>query len=121
MMGKMNEKPRRRSYNMEPNRNDSPHNGPKKPDDKKPKNYWLPLIIAVVAVLAIGSIYNMINESQYTQTTWTDFRNTMYAGQIVEAEIDYDRIIYLTKEESEKPAAQQKACYTGLPSSYTQM
>ena len=106
---------------MEPNRNDSSHNGPKKPDDKKPKNYWLPLIIAVVAVLAIGSIYNMINESQYTQTTWSDFRDAMLTNNITEAEIQYDRIIYLTKEEAEKPASQQKACYTGLPSSYTQM
>ena len=106
---------------MEPNRNDPSRNGPKKPDEKKPKNYWLPLIIAVVAVLAIGSIYNMINESQYTQTTWSDFRASMEAHEIVEAEIQYDRIIYLTREESEKPAAQQKACYTGLPSSYQQM
>ena len=31
-------------------------------------------------------------------------------------ELLYDRIIYLTKEESAKPASSQKACYTGLPS-----
>ena len=106
---------------MELNRNDSPHNGPKKPDGKKPKNYWLPLIIAVVAVLAIGSIYNMISESQYTQTTWSDFRNDFEANNLEEVEIDYDRVIYLTKEEAAKPAAQQKACYTGLPGSYSQL
>ena len=106
---------------MELNRNDSPHNGPKKPDGKKPRNYWLPLIIAVVAVLAIGSIYNMISESQYTQTTWSDFRNDFEANNLEEVEIDYDRVIYLTKEEAAKPAAQQKACYTGLPGSYSQL
>ncbi|MBP3672399.1 MAG: ATP-dependent zinc metalloprotease FtsH [Oscillospiraceae bacterium] len=106
---------------MELNRNDSPHNGPKKPDGKKPKNYWLPLIIAVVAVLAIGSIYNMISESQYTQTTWSDFRNDFEANNLEEVEIDYDRVIYLTKEEAAKPAAQQKPCYTGLPGSYSQL
>ncbi|MBO4939107.1 MAG: ATP-dependent zinc metalloprotease FtsH [Oscillospiraceae bacterium] len=106
---------------MDLNRNDSPHNGPRNPDDKQKKNIWLILIITVVAVLAIGSIYNMISKSQYTQTTWTDFRASMQAREIVEAEIQYDRVIYLTREEAEKPAAQQKACYTGLPSSYQQM
>ena len=30
-------------------------------------------------------------------------------------EIQSDRIIYMTKEEAGKPAAMQKACYTGLP------
>ena len=106
---------------MEHNRNDSSPKGPKKPDDKQKKNLWLILVITVVAVLAIGSIYNMISQSQYTQTTWSDFRTSMNAGEILEAEIQYDRVIYLTRAESEKPAAQQKACYTGLPSSYQQM
>ena len=107
---------------MDMNRNDSPNN-PKKPGDgQKPKaNIWLSLIIAVAAMLLIGSIYNMINRSQYQQTTWSDFRASMATREIVEAEIQYDRIIYLTREESEKPAAQQKACYTGLPTTYNQM
>ena len=34
----------------------------------------------------------------------------------MEVELQYDRIIYLTAEEAAKPAANQKACYTGLPS-----
>ena len=108
---------------MDPNRNDSGNNGPKKPDDNKnPKNsLWVKLMIAVAAVFIISSIYNMINASQYNQTTWSDFRTSMAAGEIVEAEIHYDRIIYLTREESEKPASQQKACFTGLPTTYNQM
>ena len=109
---------------MDLNRNDSSNNNnPKKPGDgQKPKgNIWLALVIAVVVMLLIGMIYNSINDSQYTQTTWSDFRSDMYAGNIVEAEIDYDRVIYLTKEQSELPAAQQKACYTGLPTTYNQM
>ena len=108
---------------MEPNRKDSGNNGPKKPNDNKnPKNsLWVKLMIAVAAVFLISTIYNMINASQYNQTTWSDFRESMDAGEIVEAEIQYDRIIYLTREESEKPAAQQKACYTGLPTTYNQM
>ena len=95
---------------MEQNRHDSSNNGPKKPNDKQKKNLWLILVVTVVAVLAIGTIYNMINASKYTQTTWTDFRASMEAQEIVEAEIHADRVIYLTKAESEKPAAQQKAC-----------
>ena len=108
---------------MDPNRNDSHQNGPKKPEDNKnPKNnIWVKLFIAVAVVLAISSVYNMINASQYNQTTWTDFRAAMEAHQVVEAEIQYDRIIYLTREEAEKPASQQKACFTGLPTTYNQM
>ena len=108
---------------MEQNRNDSGNNGPKRDgDNKNPKNnIWVTLLIAVAAVFAITSIYNMINASQYTQTTWSDFRDAMEASSIVEAEIQYDRVIYLTAEEAAKPASQQKACYTGLPSSYNQM
>ena len=106
---------------MDPNRNDSSHNGPNNPDDKRKPNLWLALVVAVLAVLLIGSIYNMINKSQYTETTWSDFRASMAKGEIVEAEIQYDRVIYLTKEQAELPAAQQKACYTGLPTSYNQI
>ena len=108
---------------MDRNRNDSPNNGPKKPgDNKNPKNnIWVTLLIAVAAVLIISSVYNLINDSQYNQTTWSDFRASMEAGEIVEAEIQYDRVIYLTAEEAQKPAAQQKACYTGLPSSSNMM
>ena len=96
---------------MDPNRNDHGNNGPKKPgEDKNPKNgIWVKLLIAVAAVFIISSVYNMVNASQYNQTTWSDFRASMAAGQIVEAEIHYDRIIYLTREEAEKPASQQKA------------
>ena len=100
---------------MEPNRNDPSHNGPKKPDNKQPKNLWLILVITVVAVLAISSIYNMISESQYTQTTWSDFRTAFESNNLAEVELQYDRVVYLTKDEAAKPASQQKACYTGLP------
>ena len=103
---------------MDPKRNDPPRNGPNKPgDDNNPKrNIWLPLIIAVVALIAIGTIYNAISESQYTQTTWSDFQEAVASDNLEEVQLKYDRIIYLTKEEAAKPAAQQKACYTGLPS-----
>ena len=108
---------------MDQNRKTDGNNGPNRGgDNKSPKNnIWLTLLIAVAAVFIISSIYNMINASQYTQTTWSDFRAAMEAQTIVEAEIHYDRVIYLTREEAEKPAAQQKACFTGLPTTYNQM
>ena len=100
---------------MDPNRNDN--KPPKKDGGKEPKNgLWVKLMIAVAAVFVISSIYNMINDSQYNQTTWSHFRDAMANNQIVEVELQYDRIIYLTAEEAAKPAANQKACYTGLPS-----
>ena len=102
---------------MDPNRNDSPNNPRKPGDGQKPRsNIWLALIIAVIALLAISGIYNAVSASQYTQTTWSDFREAYESGNISEAEIQSDRIIYLTKDEAAKPAAQQKACFTGLPS-----
>ena len=91
-------------------------NDPKK-DDKKPKgNIWVALLISVVVILLISTVYNAIIGSQYKLTTYSDFADAMEAGQLKEVELRFDRIIYLTKEEAEKPAAQQQACYTGLPS-----
>ena len=103
---------------MDPNRKDPSQNGTgKSGEDKNTKrSFWLPLIIAVIAVIAIGSIYNAVSKSMYNETTWSDFRAAMDADNLTEVQIRYDRIIYLTREEAAKPAAQQKACYTGLPS-----
>ena len=103
---------------MDPNRKDSSPNGPKRPggDDHKPgNNRWVALLIAIAIVLAISGIFNSVRNSQYTQTTWSDFRDAMETNQIVEVEIQYDRIIYLTREEAAKDASAQKACFTGLP------
>ena len=101
---------------MDPNQKQGGNNGPKKDGGKEPKNnLWLKLMIAVAAVFAISSIYNAINESQYNQTTWSDFRTAMSAAQIAEVELQYDRIVFLTRQEEEKPSAQRKACFTGLP------
>jgi len=104
---------------MDPNRKTDGNNGPKKNgDNKDPKgSIWVKLLIAVAAVFVISSVYNAINDSQYNQTTWSDFRAAMENRQIVEAELQYDRVIYLTAEEAAKSASNQRACYTGLPSS----
>ena len=100
---------------MEPNRNDPQTSKPG--DNKRPKmNIWVTLLIAVAIVLLISTVYHAIANSQYTQTNYSDFRTEMEKSNLAEVTISYDRIIYLTKEEAAKPAAQQKACFTGIPS-----
>ena len=53
------------------------------PNEKKPggnnpkKNFWTPLIIALALVLLFGWIYNMVSDSQYTETTYADFYTAM--------------------------------------------
>ena len=91
---------------------------PKKPpqnDDKKPKSMLITLMITVAIVLLFSSLFNVIRDSQYEKATLTDFFREMEAGNLAEVEFQYDRIVYMTKEEAQKPAEQQVACFTGLP------
>ena len=98
---------------MEPNK--KPSTDPKN-NDKKPKmNIWVTLIITVAVVLLISSVYNAIRKAQYTETSLSDLLEAMDTGNLSEVEIQYDRIIYLTKEEAAKSPAEQKAFYTGRP------
>ena len=82
---------------MDPNRNDPP----KKPDgdDKKPKSLWTTIFISIAILVAFISIYNFINNSKYTETTYTDFVDAMNASNLAEVEIRFDRLIYMTKED----------------------
>ena len=98
---------------MDPKRNDPP----KKPDgdDKKPKNLLSTIFISIAILLAVVSAYNLVTNSQYKKTTFSDFSKQVEANNLKEVEIRSDRIIYLTKDEAEKPANAQKASYTGLP------
>ena len=100
---------------MKPNR-DKNHTPPKKPEGDRPKGgYITPLMIALVLVLLFSWISNMVEKSQYTETRWDEFVEAKESGQIAEAELKIDRILYMTKEEAAKDPSQQKACYTGLP------
>ena len=83
-------------------------------EEKKPKNIGLALILIIAIVLLISLVYNAISSSQYKEVSYTDFRNAMESGQLEEVRLEYDRVIYLTKEEAAKPSAERKACYTGL-------
>ena len=83
-------------------------------EEKKPKNIGLALILTIAIVLMISLVYNAISSSQYKEVSYTDFRNAMESGQLEEVRLEYDRVIYLTKEEAAKPSSERKACYTGL-------
>ena len=99
---------------MEPNRND-PNSTPGG-DSQKPKSIsWGKLLIALAIVLIISSVYNAVKQSQYTETTFSDFMTAFEEGQLSEVELYSDRVIYMTKDEAAKDGRDQKACYTGLP------
>ncbi|MBQ4641088.1 MAG: ATP-dependent zinc metalloprotease FtsH [Oscillospiraceae bacterium] len=92
------------------------NNQNKKPDGKSPKSRILvTIVISVAIILLITTVYSTVVKSQYTQTTFSDFMEAAKNDQLKEVEIHSDRVLYMTKEEAAKPAAQQKACYTGLP------
>ena len=85
-------------------------------DGKRPKiNIWVTLFVTVAIVILISTIFSAISKGQYTETTFSDFLQEKEADNLAEVELRYDRIIYLTRTEAAQPAAQQKACYTGLP------
>ena len=98
---------------MEPN-NQDPKKNPSN-NEKKPKSMWLPLLITIGIVLVISMIYNAVSSSQYREVTYSDFLNAKENKEIAEAEMYYDRVIYMTHEEMQKPETMRRACFTGLP------
>ena len=97
---------------MDPKDNDKKPSG----DGKKPRRLLLTLLITIGFIVSMLTAYNMIRKSQYEETSYTKFRQELDAGNITEAELHFDRIIFLTKEMAAKPENEQKAYYTGLPS-----
>ena len=107
---------------MDPNRNDSNRKPTQGPEGEKPKtNGWVALTIAILVVLAFSTLFRSISNSQYTQTTWSDFRTAVANDNLSEVNIHHDRVIYMTREEAAKDPREQKACFTGLPTTYDQM
>ena len=99
---------------MEHNQNDPRNNKPDSGGDKN-KHIGTAIIISLALILLFTWVYNTISSSRYNQTTYSDFMEAKETGNLAEVEIKYDRILYMTKEEAEKEASQQRACYTGLP------
>ena len=103
---------------MDPKRNNPNQKPPGQNSggDQPKTNGFLALLAGLLIALAVSGIFNGVQNSQYTEMTWSDFRTEMASGHLKEVDLYYDRIVYLTAEEAEKPAREQKACYTGLPS-----
>ena len=97
---------------------DQNKNNPQSPSsgDKRPKvSIWIPILITIGIILLITTIFNLVRDSQYTETSFSHFMEAREAGQLDEVLIEPDRIVYMTKEEAAKPAQDQKAFFTGLP------
>ena len=98
---------------MDQNKNNQPGN---QPDNNRPKWSILGALVAtVVIIFIISSIWSAISNSQYTETSYSKFREYMEQDQLSEVEIQGDRILYLTKEEAAKDPSLQKAYFTGIP------
>ena len=100
---------------MDPKENKNSGNGTPQ-DGKQPKrSLGIALFATVAIVLLISFLFNSISRGMYTETTYSQFREYMDAGQLAEAQIHTDRVVFLTKEEAAKDPRYQKACYAGLP------
>ncbi len=99
---------------MEHNQNDSRNNRPNQENDR-PKHIGTAVIVSLALILLFTWVYNTISNSQYTQTTYSEFLEAKETGNLAEVELKYDRILYMTREEAAKEPSQQRACYTGLP------
>ncbi len=98
----------------------NPKDTPKKPEDngakeKKARSLIVTVVISVVLMLAMMLLFNAVRDSQYLETSYDEFYKLWQEGKLSEVEIHADRIYFLTKEEAEKPAKDQTACFTGLP------
>ena len=89
---------------------------PSEQDGKRPKSKLSLLLFSVLVIFGISLIANMLSDSQYKKTTFSEFMESVNNGEISEVELHYDRIYYLTKEEAAKPEKERKAYFTGLPS-----
>ena len=95
------------------NKNNRPNGNP---GEKKPRsNIWVTLLLTAGIVLLIVLIYNSVRAGQFEETTFSDFLAAMESDDLAEVELYGDRIIYLTRTEAAKDAADQQACFTGLP------
>ena len=96
---------------------DDKNKAPKRDSDqpKRPRNIWITILITVAVLLVVTSVYSAISGSRYQDTTYSQFKAEVEAGNLQEVKLHDDRVIYLTKTEAAKPAREQKACVTGLP------
>ncbi len=84
-------------------------------DGKRPRSLLTILLLSIVIIIVVSWISGMISDSQYKQTTFSEFLAELEADNLKEVEFRYDRIVYMTRTEAAKPARDQQACFTGLP------
>ena len=94
----------------------------KQPQKDKPnqegdrgKHIGTAVIISLALILLFTWVYNTISDSQYTQTTYSEFLVAMERDNLAEVELKHDRILYMTNEEAAKEPSQQRAYFTGKP------
>ncbi|MGM9589574.1 MAG: ATP-dependent metallopeptidase FtsH/Yme1/Tma family protein, partial [Faecousia sp.] len=93
------------------------HNNNRKPggENDRSKQIGAAVIVSLALILLFTWVFNTISNSQYTQTTYSEFLQAKENGELAEVELKYDRILYMTKEEAAKDPKDQRACFTGLP------
>jgi len=99
---------------MENNHKDPNKNKPNNEGDRG-KHIGTAVIISLALILLFTWVHNSISNSQYTQTTYSQFLEAKESGNLSEVLVKNDRIVYMTKEEAAKDPSQQRACFTGMP------
>ena len=97
------------------NKQQKPRNNKPGSENDRPKHIGTAIIVSLALILLFTWVFNTISNSQYTQTTYSEFLTAKENGNLAEVEVKYDRILYMTKEEAAKDPSRQRACYTGLP------
>ena len=100
--------------------NNDPKN--KKPQDNKPQNgddgrqgrrIVFLMVAALIATLLINSLYATIANAYLSEITYNEFQTYLDKDEIAELEFQSDRMVILTRDEAQKPSAQQRLYYTG--------
>ena len=90
-----------------------PQNDPD--NSKKTKSIITLIIVALVFTVVINLVYTSISNSYLQKITYSDFEDLMVAKDVAQVEIRSDRLMILTKEESEKEKSKQIVYFTGRP------
>ncbi len=84
-------------------------------EGRDPLRTGLPLLVlAVVIVLLFNWVYNSITSAQLEEKSYTDFLTMVQNNQLAEVQFEVDRVLFITKEEADRPGASQTIYYTGL-------
>ena len=80
---------------MENKQKDPNKNKPNNEGDRG-KHIGTAVIISLALILLFTWVYNTISNSQYTQTTYSEFLVAMESNNLAEVELKHDRILYMT-------------------------